>query len=95
MARSVVHEVLNDRAVAAQLAVLTVVLAEPDRTWKGTEIAFGAELDLVDTVVALAVLTGEGRIERVAPGTYRVPTATPDELVRKLDQDLFGVEPTQ
>jgi hypothetical protein len=52
------------------------VFSDPDRSWRGTELADRIDAALVDTLVTLAVLCGEGVIERVAPGTYRAP-ATP------------------
>ena len=66
----------NSRQQHVRSSVVAVVLSDPSRTWRGTELAERIDAALIDTIVTLAVLCGEGVIERVAPGTYRAP-ATP------------------
>lgn len=76
------------------LAIEALLAEHPTKIWRGHQItaAMSDELGyrLVDTMIALAVLVGEGRVERVSPGHYRTPTATPEELIARLDRELSG-----
>ena len=72
-------ETTDSQRLHIRSAVIDIVLSDPDRTWRGTELADRVDAAVIDTMVALAVLCGEGAIERVASGTYRAP-ATPADV---------------
>ena len=65
------------RSRTAQADVADLVLAEPQRIWRGTEIADATQHSLLEVMVALAIMTKNGRIERVAAGDYRAAPSTP------------------
>lgn len=63
------------RGTQLRAAIVRLLDTEPHRTWRGVEIA--GRLDsvrLIDVLVALPILTADGELERVRPGSYRRPT---------------------
>ena len=64
--------------------------SEPERIWSGTELVLQLGQPPMPVFVALARLTGEGRLEHVGPGRYRAPIATAARLIRQLDREVFG-----